>query len=300
MGGRSATRRAASWSAAAREPIQPPHGISGVTRLPIIVVAITLVGCGSHPSGSGEPGGSAAIPPPTTEVGDDADRVEGSWLLITGSLDGVRLEPVADHRVTLIIEGTEFGGVAACNHYGARAVMGADGLRLDGMGMTAMGCDADVMALESAYVGALMRVRQLQRDGDELLASGAGVELRFTALDAPPTADLVDTTWVLDGLVSGDAVAPPMGEPAWLELRSDGTFAGSTGCRSFEGVWVERGDQIDAPSWGLDETECPAALQAQDGHVVQVIGDGFIPGLDGGLLTLRDVDGTGLVYRAGR
>jgi heat shock protein HslJ len=265
-----------------------------------VVLGLVLAGCGGPPVGSGDPVPSTAPPPAGTDPADAADRVEGSWVLTAGAVDGTRLEQVADHRVTLIIEGTEIGGIAACNHYGARAVMGADGLRLDGMGMTMMGCRDDVMALESVYLEALMRVRQLERDGDELVASGDGVELRFSELDAPPTADLVDTTWVLDGLVSDDVVAAPMGEPAWLEIRSDGTFAGSTGCRSFEGQWMERGDQIDAPSWGMDETECPPALQAQDGHVVTVIGDGFIPTLDGGRLTLMDVDGTGLVYRADR
>ena len=274
--------------------------LSRMTRRPILSLALVLAACGSQPPDGAEPVPSSATRPADTDPAGDAERVEGSWVLTTGSLDGMSLEQVADHRVTLIIQGTEIGGIAACNHYGARAVMGADGLRLDGMGMTMMGCGADVMALESVYLRALMRVRQLQRDGDELVASGDGVELRFTALDAPPTADLVDTTWVLDRLVSDNAVAAPMGEPAWLELRSDGTFAGSTGCRSFEGQWMERGDQIDASSWGMDETECPAALQAQDGQVVQVIGDGFIPSLDGGLLTLMDVDGTGLVYRADR
>lgn len=215
-------------------------------------------------------------------------------------MDGARLEQVEDHRVTLIIEGTEFGGIAACNHYAARAVMGADGLRLDGLGMTEIGCRDDALALESAYVEALMRVRQLERDGGELVATGDGVELRFIGLEASPTAELVDTTWRLDGLVSGDAVAAPQGEPAWVEFGSDGTFAGSTGCRSFEGGWMERGDQIITPSWGMDETECPPALQSQDGHVVTVIGDGFMPSVQGDRLTLIDLDGTGLTYRADR
>jgi hypothetical protein len=48
----------------------------------------------------------------------------------------------------------------------------------------------------------------------------------------------------------------------------------------------------------MDETECPADLIDQDSHVVSVIGDGFIPSVEGELLTLMDPGGIGLVYRA--
>ncbi len=48
----------------------------------------------------------------------------------------------------------------------------------------------------------------------------------------------------------------------------------------------------------MDDTTCPAELSDQDDHVVSVIGDGFIPTIDGDLLTLMDPGGIGLVYRA--
>jgi heat shock protein HslJ len=89
-----------------------------------------------------------------------------------------------------------------------------------------------------------------------------------------------------------------MGDPATLELRGDGTFVGSTGCRTFSGNWLEQGEQIIAPSFGMDQAECPAELSQQDSHVVSVIGDGFVPTVEGDLLTLTDPGGVGLVYRA--
>jgi hypothetical protein len=48
----------------------------------------------------------------------------------------------------------------------------------------------------------------------------------------------------------------------------------------------------------MGEAECPAALSEQDSHVVSVIGDGFVPSIEGDLLTLLDPGGVGLVYRA--
>ena len=83
-----------------------------------------------------------------------------------------------------------------------------------------------------------------------------------------------------------------------LELRADGTFSGSTGCRTFTGRWIESGAQITATELRMGETECPDDLWEQDSHVVSVIGDGFVPSIEGELLTLLDPGGVGLVYRA--
>jgi heat shock protein HslJ len=119
------------------------------------------------------------------------------------------------------------------------------------------------------------------------------------ASDDPNATELIDQPWALDSLVVGDVASAPAGEPATLELRSDGTLRGSTGCRGFRGGWIERGNQILATSLSMDEAECPAWLAAQDSHVVSVIGDGFVPSVEGGLLTLVDPGSIALVYRAG-
>ena len=154
------------------------------------------------------------------------------------------------------------------------------------------------MTAEGAYTAALAAVESIGGDGDELVLSGPNVELRFSALAPPPTAEVVDTVWVLETLFVGDVASSPVGELATLELRSDGTFNGSTGCRSFSGEWLEQGEQIVAPTFGMEGAECPADLSQQDGHVVSVIGDGFVPSVVGDLLTLTDPGGVGLVYRA--
>jgi len=226
--------------------------------------------------------------------------VVGDWVLAGGSIDGVDAPVLDDHRITLTITGSRIGGTAACNSYGGEISVGGDGLHLENLAQTEMACEEPAMAAETTYMAALARVRQIARDGEELLARGDGVELRFAALAPPPTAELTDTTWVLDTVLVGDVAAAPMGAPATLELRADGTFTGSTGCRTYSGKWTEQGDQIQAPTMGMDQTTCPADLSSQDDHVVSVIGDGFIPTIDGNLLTLRDPGGIGLVYRSGQ
>lgn len=250
-----------------------------------LALATLLTACAAD-QGSSQPDASEA-------------PVIGDWVLIGGSIDDVEAPVLEEHRITLMLTGRQISGVAACNNYDGEISVGADGLRIEDLGQTDMGCEELAMSAESAYVGALVRVRRIEREGEELVATGDGVELRFAALEPPPMAELIDTAWVLETVFVGDVAAALAGDLATLELRADGTFNGSTGCRTFSGQWIEQGDQIHAPTWGMDQTECAADLSAQDTRVVRVIGDGFIPSIEGDLLTLRDPGGIGLVYRTG-
>jgi len=261
-----------------------PGGMRWPTTL-LLVLAATLTACGAGQGGPSDAGASG---------GD----VVGDWVLTGGSIDGEDAPVLPDHRITMTITGSQISGSAACNGYGGEITRSADGLHLENLAQTDMACEAPAMTAEAAYMAALVRVREIVRDGDELVARGDEVELRFAGLPPPPTADLVGTTWVLETVLVGDVAASPVGEPAKLELNEDGTFTGSTGCRGFSGDWIEQGDQIQAPSLAMDDTTCPAELSDQDDHIVSVIGDGFIPTIDGELLTLMDPGGIGLVYRA--
>jgi heat shock protein HslJ len=250
----------------------------------LILVAAILSGC------------SATSPSPSTSGGADP---EGSWVLVSGSTDAGEIPLVDDHPITLTIDGSTIGGTAACNGYGGRLEATAAGVEIRDLAWTAMACMPDeVMAAESAYTQSLSAVRAIRRDGQQLVLEGIGLELRFDPLPAPPTAELIGPIWLLDTLVDGDVATAPMGEPATLELRADGTFSGSTGCRPFDGQWVENGERLLATTFAMGDVVCPVELAGQDNHVVSVIGDGFMPSVDGGRLTLTDSGGLGLVYRS--
>jgi len=235
---------------------------------------------------------------PTPSPVGDLD-LSGTWRLTIGRGEGgAKLPIVDDYPITLIFTGSSFGGVSACNQYGGRFSLAGGALSIGEIAGTAMGCAPDVAAAESAYLAALRRMSGLRVEGAELVLDGPDVELRFTRLPDAPTTELVDTTWTLESLFVNDAANAPLGEPATLELSSDGTFSGSTGCRTFSGKWIEQGNRIVAPSMSMDQTSCESGLQAQDSHVVSVIGDGFVPTLEGDRLTLTDPGSIGLVYRA--
>lgn len=253
-------------------------------RRPLLLLCVILAACGS-PAVSPTGGGSA--------------DPEGSWQLTSGATDAGPIPIVDDHPITLTVEGSTIGGTAACNGYGGKIQPTGSGIRITDLAWTAMACMPDkVMAAEAAYTAAIAAVTGIRLDGEQLVLEGVGIELRFDALPEPPLAELVDTTWILDTLVVGDVATAPMGEPATLELRADGTFSGSTGCRSFDGQWIEAGEQLMATTFAMGDVACPAELADQDSHVVSVIGDGFVPSIDGGRLTLTDPGGMGLVYSA--
>lgn len=221
---------------------------------------------------------------------------QGSWQLVAGHVGDTDVPIVEDHPITLTIEGSTIGGTSACNSYGARLEVEGGRLRIGELSMTAMGCEEPIMAAEVAYTGALGRVNEITMDGDVLVLRGPNVELRFEALPAPPTDDIVNRTWRLESVVVDDVASPPRGDLATLELRSDGTLSGSTGCRTFTGTWIEAGEQITTPNLVMTDIGCAPELTEQDGHVVAVIGDGFVPTVEGRRLTLSDPAGAGLVY----
>lgn len=252
-----------------------------------ILLALVVAGCGSP----------AASPPPPSPPVEDPDP-QGSWQLASGTVDGEPIAIVEDHPITVTIDGASIGG-RACNEYGGRLAPTSGGVEIRDLGSTSMACvDERVMDAEAAYLQAFGRTATITVVDGALVLAGPGTELRFERLPPPPTAELVDTTWALETVFVGDVASPPKGDPATLELAGDGTFRGSTGCRTFEGRWIEQGDQIRAAEMAMDDTECPVALSGQDSHVVTVIGDGFVATVDGDLLTLIDPGGAGLVYRA--
>jgi len=221
----------------------------------------------------------------------------GDWQLSSGMVDGVRFPVVADAPITMTVQGAQISGRSACNHYGGEIVVEGGSVRFGLMSMTEMACQEPVMTAEAAYFAALARIVGVSRDGDRLVLAGPGVQLDFDRLPPVPIAELVGADWVLESIAKGDVVSSVAGQPATLRLDSDGTFVGSTGCRTFSGRWVTANGGISPTDFGMDQTECPPDLAAQDGHISSVL-EGFRASVDGRTLTLTGNGGDGLVYSA--
>ena len=111
-----------------------------------------------------------------------------------------------------------------------------------------------------------------------------------------PLADLESTLWVLEALLQDDVATSVAGDPATLRLE-DGSLTGATGCRTLAGSYVVFGNEIILTDFGASG-DCPTSLRDQDGSIVTVLGDGFVPTIDGDQLTLISEGNQGLRYRA--
>lgn len=296
-GGRSGNRwpRLAVWG---------PMNTTERSPLAILVLGLTflLAACASSassgspaPSPSTDPGASGS---PAATPGGGSGTIDGSgdWRLVSGTNAGVPIAIVPGSDITMTVEGSQISGRSACNQYGGDIIVANGQVQFGPLFMTEMACEEPVMASEAAYHAALAGIRAATRDGDTLTLTGDGVELVFERLAPPPTADIVGTVWVLESLISADAVSSVMGEPALLVLDPNGSFTGSTGCRSFTGRYTIANAEILFTEFAMDQTTCSPELQDQDNHVVSVLGDGFRAEVDGEKLTIAGTGNEGLGY----
>ncbi len=255
-------------------------------RLVTVAMALALaVVVGACTASASDPGGAGPV------------DMTGDWQMSSGTIDGVALAVGADSQITLSVTGTQIGGRSACNNYGGEIAFQEGRPRFILTSSTQMACAEPVMAVEAAFTAVLPRVVDAGRDGDRLTLTGPGVELLFDRIPPVPLARLLGTDWVLESIVAGEVVSNVAGDPATLRLEADGTFKGSTGCRTFTGRWVEANGGITPTDLGMDQAECPPDLVGQDSHVVGVL-EGYRVTIDGQTLTLTGERGDGLVYRA--
>lgn len=249
-------------------------------RIAVLLTAVlTLTACG---------GGTASTP-----------DVTGEWVLTDGTAQGAPLPPPAEARATLRVGGQELSGVAFCNHYFSSYLLSGSSFSIDELGSTEMACEPDVMAAESAYLGALGAVDTAAVDGDGLVLTGEGVELRFNPVAPVPDSPLEGTRWELESVIEGEMASSTLGDPAVLLLDADRTAEATTGCRTITGTWLVEDESLVIDDLLADGARCPADVERQDAHVTAVLQSGPVLEIEEDRLTLTAPDGSGLVYRAG-
>jgi heat shock protein HslJ len=233
---------------------------------------------------------------------DFADSLQGSWVLVSGSVDGEAIPIGDDYSITLTLEGDRAGGVAACNSYSGTFELSGSNVEFSDMAITEMACfPEDVMRAETLYMQALAGVTEVALDG-QLVLTGEDVELTFDRVEPIPDADLTNTVWVLDGLIDNDAVSTPvLDSRATIEFFTDGSMLGETGCRGFSARYDLSGDQVTLED-GLitQDPACEADLEAQDRHILETLADGFRVEIEGDRLIITGPEGLGLTFLAER
>ena len=233
------------------------------------------------------------------EEPDDDAALDGAWILTNSLVDGAPLALLDDYPVTMNIEDGDIGGRAACNSYGGEVTIDGSQFGVGAVFQTEMGCEPAPMALEFEFLSALQRVDTWTRDGDVTELTGDGVSLSFEIVPPPPTAELVDTVWVLDTIIDGAAASSTIGgaDEALLTLTAAGALTGSTGCRTFVGEYLETGGTLTVTNLAM-EGECDSDFVWQDNAVVSVLEGELTIEIDGPRLTLSSPFDEGLRYTA--
>jgi heat shock protein HslJ len=112
---------------------------------------------------------------------EDEIDITGNWQLVSGSVDGQAIPLIDGSPVTLNVTGTEIGGTSACNSYGGQFILDGSSISIGDLMTTLMMCTPEVMDVEIPYTAALSEVDTVAFDGDQLLMTGPGIELRFSA-----------------------------------------------------------------------------------------------------------------------
>jgi heat shock protein HslJ len=274
-----------------RSRAQQPPGTRRRPGVPLLgglamltVISALLVGCGEAGPAVDAPGG---------ELG-------GGWVLLEG--EGPRGEvPVLDGApVTLEIDGTDWAGTAACNHYGATVEIDGGRVEVTQMIQTEMACEPDVMVSEEAYPASPAEVTAYERTGERLVLSGDGVRLVFDVVESEEEPALVGTDWLLDSLVVGqgaDGAVSQATHDAVLLMDEDGRFDATTGCRNLAGSWESDGTTIRFEVDDRDDVDCPDEVAVQDDHVLAVL-DGEVEAAQEGRTLQLSGPQRGLVYRS--
>jgi heat shock protein HslJ len=204
---------------------------------------------------------------------------------------------VPSSTVRLTFQGDQLGISAGCNHMGG-AYSIADGTLTTGqMAMTDMACDEPLMA-QDTWVAAFVGGAAVDLAGDTLTLRHADVTMTLTDREvADPDRPLEGTRWVVDGIVTGDAVSSvPAGVTAALTI-SNGRMQVEAGCNSGGAPITSTDTTMTIGPLVLTKRACEPAAGAVEQAVTAVLAGEIGYEIEADVLTLT-TDGAGLMLRA--
>ena len=138
----------------------------------LILPALLLASCASHPPSAAPSGAAQAAAAPTSLHGT-------TWQLV--DLSGTA--PLSDVRATLSFpEEGRLAGTGSCNRYFGSVKLTGDAMEIAGVGSTKMACPEPIMGQENRYLQALQGATRYAIDGDTLSiwVKGSDKPLRFS------------------------------------------------------------------------------------------------------------------------
>lgn len=253
------------------------HRTAGILALvSLLVLGACAGGSSTPPHGTGGPG------------------LDGRTFLSTG-IEGRIL--VAGSRIRIAFGDGQISASGGCNSMGGPYRLDGERLVAGSLFTTEMACDEPLMA-QDTWLADLLDGATITLDGDTLVLAKGNVRMTLEDREiADPDRPLLGTRWVVDGLISGDAVSSvPVGVTAALTF-SDGRVDVEAGCNRGGGM-VEVGDaSITFGPVALTKMACAPDAMAVEGIVAAVLSGEVAYTIEAGSLTL-DAGGLGLMLRA--
>ncbi|OGO57988.1 MAG: hypothetical protein A2Z32_01710 [Chloroflexi bacterium RBG_16_69_14] len=231
-------------------------------------------------------GGGAASPSPAS--------LDGRTFLST-NVQGHDLVPGSTVRMRF--QDGQLGISAGCNQMSGRYAIVDGRLTTGQMAMTEMACDEPLMA-QDTWVAAFVGGAAVTLAGDTLTLKNGDVTMTLTDREvADPDRPLGGTRWVLDGIVSGDAVSSvPAGVTAALTI-SNGQMQVEAGCNAGSASVAVTDTTLSIGPLGLTKKACVPEAMAVERAVTSVLSGKVGYSIEADALTLT-TDGAGLMLRA--
>ena len=255
-----------------------------MTRLPhpyvLLVVGMALLAACSA-AGAPSPSGAS---------------LDGRTFLSTG-VEGADLVP--DTQVRLAFADGNLNAQAGCNIMGGSYAIEGDRLRTTQLSMTEMGCDEPRQA-QDEWLAAFLGNVTFTIEGDTLVLANGTVRLTLTDKEVvTPDQALEGTRWVLDGIVSGDAVSSvPVGVTASIKIAG-GRLDVEAGCNMGGGPVEVTADTLTFGPIATTKMACEAGPASVESAVLGALSGTVDYTIDADALTLGSGI-NGLIFRAAR
>ena len=183
-------------------------------------------------------------------------------MFLSESVRGKTLVPKTRIRINFDDAGIHVS--AGCNQlFGDYRI--EDGvLIVDGLGSTAIGCDAERVAQDTWLSDLLTGRPEIELDGPRLRLSQDVLELVLLDVEmASPDLPLVGTPWQGNGFGDGQAIGfGPGAELVSVQFDEDGEVTIFTACRNGTGRFSADDTMIEFEQLKYDDTPCSAVVKS--------------------------------------
>ncbi|HSW41696.1 MAG TPA: META domain-containing protein [Patescibacteria group bacterium] len=262
--------------------------------LPFALLSSLLIGACTGAGGAGAPDPIGILP---GSPGDPPARqgLDGRTFLSTSAV-GRALVPGSQVRLSFFLDG-RIGASAGCNSMGGAYTIDGDRLVATQLATTEIGC-APALMEQDLWLAGLLDGSTIDLAGDTLTLAKDGV--RLSLLDrkvADPDRPLLGTRWVVDGLVSADAVSSvPAGVVGALTF-SPGRVEVEAGCNRGGGDVTVTDTTIAFGPIALTKMACEDGAMEVERTVLAVLAGEVRYTIEAGGLLL-DAGPVGLMLRA--